>query len=709
MCGAASRIERLEGRLLFANSAPTVSLANTATDTTAPADVTLMATVKDKDGDKISKVEFYRGSTKLSTDKSAPYRLAISNLKAGTYKYTAKAYDSKGKSGTSSTLTVVVINGTPTPTPTPTPNQPPTVSLANTSADPSVVDLLATATDVDGRVVKVEFFNAQNAKVGEDASAPFKLTLDQLAPGDYTFTARATDDDGAATTSALLQVTVGAPTGLAPVVTLRNPASGTYAAPGYWGLRADASDPDGTIDHVDFVANGQTIATATAEPYLVAWKEVAPGTYSVTAVAYDNDGRRGTSSAATLTIAAPSGGKTYYVSPSGKLSNSGSQSSPVNSISQALSLASPGDTVLVLPGTYFEQITVPRSGTSAKPIVIKAQTPGTVIVDGADKKTGVPSKSYLLAPLSDTVGDFVWLSGITFRRANNLNGSTNAAIRTQDGWRVEDVVVEDVVGDGVAILGANVMLRDVTAQDNGATGISGTRMDDSLLLDSVMRRNNQAHYKSAGAGGKMTRAEALLVDNVDVYDNEGPGFWFDIDNIDCVVRNSAFHDNNAVFNPDGTERITGRGLFLEISGVKGNTGVLEGIGPILLENNLAYDNDAAGITIYATAYVTARGNTLVNNMFELKDKRPTPYSINHLTMTGNSFKNAPIFADRFSISDPVGRVYKIDGNTYDNAGGPLLLWSTTIYTSLSSIQSDLGFEQHGVLGSVSFTPRNDPA
>jgi parallel beta-helix repeat protein len=397
------------------------------------------------------------------------------------------------------------------------------------------------------------------------------------------------------------------------------------------------------------------------------------------------------------------------VSTSGKSGNSGKQDSPINSISNALALASPGDTVLVLPGTYYEQITVPRSGTAAKPIVIKAQTPGTVVVDGADPTTKVPTKKYLLAPTSDEVGDFVWVSGITFRRAGNINGSTYAAVRTQDGWRLEDVTVEKATGDGVAILGANVTLRDVTAQDNGATGIGGTRLDDSMLLDSVMRRNNTAHFKSAGAGAKFTRTEGFLVDNVDVYDNQGPGFWFDIDNIDSVIRNSAFHDNNQVLNPDGTERITGRGLFLEISGVKGNTGVIEGFGPILVENNLAYGNDAAGITVYATAYATLRGNTLVNNPIELKDKRPTPYSIHHLTITGNSFKNAQIVADRFSISDPVGRVYLIDGNTYDNGTGPLITWNLTPYSSLSSIRSDLGFEQNGKLGSVDFTPRAQPA
>jgi hypothetical protein len=113
--------------------------------------------------------------------------------------------------------------------------------------------------------------------------------------------------------------------------------------------------------------------------------------------------------------------------------------------------------------------------------------------------------------------------------------------------------------------------------------------------------------------------------------------------------------------------------------------------------------------VYATAYARLRGNTIVNDSVELKDKRPFPYSIRYLTIEDNFFKNARVVADSYSVSDPAGRVYVIDRNTYDNAGGSLLRWNAVNYTSLSSIYSDLGFEQHGKLGSVSFAARTLPA
>ncbi|MCA1628230.1 MAG: fibronectin type III domain-containing protein, partial [Acidobacteria bacterium] len=65
---------------------------------------------------------------------------------------------------------------------------------------------------------KVEFFQG-SAKLGEDTSAPYSYTWSNVAAGNYTLTARATDSGGAATTSSAVDITVSpappsAPTGL---------------------------------------------------------------------------------------------------------------------------------------------------------------------------------------------------------------------------------------------------------------------------------------------------------------------------------------------------------------------------------------------------------------------------------------------------------------------------------------------------------------
>ncbi|MGF9753812.1 ThuA domain-containing protein [Microvirga sp. 0TCS3.31] len=71
------------------------------------------------------------------------------------------------------------------------------------------VAITAEATDADGSIAKVEFF-AGDAKIGEATSAPY--TVSWTAPAEeglYQITAEATDDDGNATTSRLVQVQVG--------------------------------------------------------------------------------------------------------------------------------------------------------------------------------------------------------------------------------------------------------------------------------------------------------------------------------------------------------------------------------------------------------------------------------------------------------------------------------------------------------------------
>ncbi|WP_043714905.1 glycoside hydrolase family 48 protein [Kutzneria sp. 744] len=95
-----------------ANQAPTVSLTSPkSTDSyNAPATIPLAATASDSDG-TISKVEFYAGDTLLATDTTAPYAGSWTTVPAGTYSITAKAYDDKGASTSSSPVSVKVLSG----------------------------------------------------------------------------------------------------------------------------------------------------------------------------------------------------------------------------------------------------------------------------------------------------------------------------------------------------------------------------------------------------------------------------------------------------------------------------------------------------------------------------------------------------------------------------------------------------------------------
>jgi hypothetical protein len=185
------------------NQAPTVSLtapANNATYT-APAAVTIMATAADTDG-TISKVEFYNGTTLLSTKMASPYTYTWTGVTVGSYSLTAKAYDNLNASTTSATVHIAVNSA----------NQAPTVSLtapANnaTYTAPAAVNITATATDADGTISKVEFYNGTTLLATETAS-PYTYTWSSVAAGTYSLTAKAYDNLGAVITSGVVTITV---------------------------------------------------------------------------------------------------------------------------------------------------------------------------------------------------------------------------------------------------------------------------------------------------------------------------------------------------------------------------------------------------------------------------------------------------------------------------------------------------------------------
>jgi regulation of enolase protein 1 (concanavalin A-like superfamily) len=190
----------------------------------------------------------------------------------------------------------------------PSVNQPPAVSLtspANGAAftAPASIALAATASDTDGTVAGVDFY-AGATLLGTDTSSPYTFNWSAVAAGSYALSARARDNTGATTTSAVHTVTVSAaPTNVAPTVSLTTPAAGAvFTAPATVAIAATASDPDGSVVQVDFYAGAVLIGSDTTSPYSMSWGGVAAGTYALTAVARDNAGAMTVSAARDIRV-----------------------------------------------------------------------------------------------------------------------------------------------------------------------------------------------------------------------------------------------------------------------------------------------------------------------------------------------------------------------------------------------------------------------
>jgi hypothetical protein len=300
------------------NQVPAVSMTAPANNfkANAPTAVLLTANASDSDG-TVAKVEFFRinpaapvyDATTLVGQANAvgtppSYQLTTAPLTAGTYHFAARATDNKGETANSGSVQVII-------------NALPTVNITAPTAGASIIPgtnytLRATASDADGSISKVEFFlNGSTTPLGQAArvGSTNEYTLAWTAvTGAVSFTARATDNDGAQTTTA--SVAANVPPNVLPSVTLDNPTAGTNA-PTNLVLSASASDSDGSVTAVEFAYTRSGVTTKTAGTLAAGkWTATVPvsaaqfGTYAVTATATDNLGGKTTSGSKNITIAA---------------------------------------------------------------------------------------------------------------------------------------------------------------------------------------------------------------------------------------------------------------------------------------------------------------------------------------------------------------------------------------------------------------------
>lgn len=186
-------------------------------------------------------------------------------------------------------------------------NPAPTVSLTAPANEalittPASLTLTANAADANGSVTKVEFYNGFTL-LGTATTAPYSFTWNNVTPGVYTLTAKATDNEGVVTTSAPATVFVAAPNNVAPNVSLTSPAaSGSFTTPATLTLQAAASDADGSIYKVEFYNGSTLLGTDLTAPYSYTWSNVTTGTYTLTAKAIDNAKATTTSAPVTVTV-----------------------------------------------------------------------------------------------------------------------------------------------------------------------------------------------------------------------------------------------------------------------------------------------------------------------------------------------------------------------------------------------------------------------
>lgn len=323
-------------------------------------------------------------------------------------------------------------------------------------------------------------------------------------------------------------------------------------------------------------------------------------------------------------VALPSlaaGGRTsYYVSPSGSDTNSGTDDrEPLRTIQKALDLAQPGSTVHLAPGTYLQDVRTKRNGTSDAPI--KVTGPSSAVVKGGGGSHVV-----------DVNHDYHTLEGFTI---DGLHGSSSRASGYREkllyaqgtetragvkGMRVEGMTIKNAAGECVRLR--------YFARDN-------------VLVGNTIRTCGVADFRF---GGGDKNGEGIYIGTADdqLKDGRNPtsdrdesrgnlvrSNLIDTQGAECVNIKEASTGNTIEGNTctgqrdpnSGGLNVQGNDNVLRDNEVYGNVGAgirlggatrTDGIGNDVYDNVLR-DNETAGLKVMASPQGKVCGNTFSGN------------------------------------------------------------------------------------------------
>ena len=281
-------------------------------------------------------------------------------------------------------------------------------------------------------------------------------------------------------------------------------------------------------------------------------------------------------------------GTTYYVSITGNDANLGTQTQPWKTIQRANNILIAGDTLYIRGGTYDIQtqdnhIAPANSGTATNYITYKNYPGENVIIQGH----------------YPTVGD--WFDGIL------IDGKSYIVI---DGFTIRGFHA----GVKCQAPGHHIVVRNNILEFNSEEGFSavnasaGTTQQscDYLTVENnVMRSNGYRYDTGLPATGKYEGWGS----GISINAHENP-YVFDTDFSyfhSYIRRNKIYHNFDGTggnYTPGASNHTDGNGIILDMTG---------NMGPLLIENNVIFDNGGTCIHAYGSQNAWIVGNTCYQN------------------------------------------------------------------------------------------------
>lgn len=295
-------------------------------------------------------------------------------------------------------------------------------------------------------------------------------------------------------------------------------------------------------------------------------------------------------------------GLTYYVNPNGSDNNTGtSVSEPLKTIQAAADKTQPGDTVLVMNGTYHNKtdemlVNIKNSGTETNWIKyanfpghqphLKASSSGGFFIQGA---------SYLLiegfkieGPQDDVTLDYA--KAEQENKYNKVTSNTGIALKPYK------------TADGSFRYGHHLVIQNNEVFKFNCNGIGFTRGDYLLVQNNKVHHN--AFYSPWACSGISTWSNWNFDHKKDRYR--------------VIFRNNETYNNYNHIKFWMQGKITdGNGIIIDA--LKLDQGVIkdgfaeEYSGFVLVENNVSHHNGGRGINIYHSDNIDIINNTTYHN------------------------------------------------------------------------------------------------
>jgi hypothetical protein len=420
---------------------------------------------------------------------------------------------------------------------------------------------------------------------------------------------------------------------------------------------------------------------------------------------------RGQACAGYVKASPANGGREYFVAASGGSDgNDGSSGAPFQTVQHAASVAKAGDVVTIRAGSYTELVKVQNSGAQGAPIVFQADQCGQAVFTGNTsfypQIEGSPTVNNGCTSNAPGQHD-ITLSGLSFKdthdstpasQGNPPNYST--VVLMVDNWRLTNVSIDGADDIEVNVRGTGDVIEQSTFLHGGSHSLVGC--GGNTVVRNVMNGNNVTNPNAAANCGdscsvKFLFTNGMMVDNIESFGNNGPGWWFDTDNHNFTVQNSYFHDNQ------------GAGIADEISD-----------GPGVIQKN-TFLNNGADVGIWESKAVTITNNIMnggsgspfqirtMTNRCEVQNGSSctTWYQVGNLVIHDNKAKNwtgclieDPAYSSDPQWADPPFQKLNIQMDFDDLSPAPssscFLSWQNEpSVTSVASMQSVLGVEAHG--------------